>query len=1558
MSTLDDKLLHGISYPENVSYLGDQPNFTRDSFDTISEMQEALSKGYIDEGHLSYCKEDGKHYKATKNGNTVEWKVFKPGGSNEGALGIYTRASYESLEEEDKPSRYILVPDSDLTDANAQEVEYKNYKTSEDGGVIDILFSAMRALQSKVARLENTFNTGLVSLNENYTAASVVIPSAEIEEEEPLWAMDPEDLSELTEASLSITSAPDLEPLTNVSYHDDHIEVTGLASKDLSQWTDFEASQEAKQCMYLISNVKYGAVIKVRLGFIDPLTEKYDPNGAILDIGRHLSEQKQNILLVVSRTIYDEDTEETYGKNYIWLSSSNVYRQEIFSKYFMEDLLSLSDSEKLLSKKYFIEEILLDNVSVWKCNFYVKEQAFTNISDVPSEKGITDDFTYKVAHLTIRSVKTYSTLQALRSRLLQNELVWVEDENKLYILSTEAKNIVSLGGGGGSHSDETTMTEQELIKLLQDAGYVTASEKLDTLRLSDFSGLTFIHTESGKKFNITIDSEGNFVSRQVTTSLLPDAGATTDNFAYRGAVARYNINGEVGTTDTSQLSGTTTNIIAKGDRVRFGSWYVPVKGQTQFNCSHDFIELVNSGTDDYPLDDAILIIVKGESYTSNGAKYLSKAEIDYFPLSGAIRKGSSYLIRGARHLDNDDPRAHIVVDTYDKELWKSGELFSLEKTVGMCILHKNGVYNSATGSFKFELTPVSLTGGDSTVVYDVPMLVSSPSTTNSYFEKIVNPYLIDAVFFVKDILRNGSNSNVWGAGNYNLIENAIVKDQYELDPAKQAFRCLTSKKETSNYRLDKVAQETIPLGDEKVSFYHSRQVYPITKFKPKASFENKNVCTDKTWLDNKKPNMPTVSFGIDMETTRCFNWISVGTFDEYVWIRQKGTDTWSTGFESYKAGDGEGITVNGQISGTAMQRKEFTTTVIDAAYKRIEGRLPALDTPYCVHKCVVYIGKPGTKQTYEYIMGRALKNGEPDLDHCSDPRSFTIYNSNSYVPIVYHITDQQGFGWMEYQVWSAAAEELLARINRETTEPSGNTKGTFPVLINTGDMTQNGTRINEWLDYYEGGRNLFDHLEQMNCVGNNDLGNSYDLTALGTGDDPGKSSPHFYYMCYCYEVDGENLSGKGQWTHPLVYNGVFVPSTYYFYFGNYGYVSVNSEITDTTCTAMFNAQGYNLYTGYTVGDSSYHINYSSGSTWCLARTISNMLTAVASKTTIVYCHEMPYTVITNDYLAESGKLGSDTNVNTAVCDRCCQYSSRTTKSALIGSHLNRISYKADYDNDDNYWFSRLLESKGIRLCIGGHKHSYTATWPVLEGKSTLKTGNYAGYDVSKLFVTVVSPSYYNSLPGTETTISGVKYKSFRLSSSCYNLLATTDANIGNSQKNGVVYFMCQATGYKLKSNKELPSVNQIYSIIVPKTDVANSKPHFSQESPMYVVYTYGTGVINIDLYRIVNIKLTAAAKITEFTELDYSTKPMLSEKLLINLEEKIDKAADGTSVATGIYMYNNYWLVPSGTPKSSYSFDYESSNSDRCWVNGNNVEAAGKTLSGLYDRNHTLTVTL
>ena len=45
--------------------------------------------------------------------------------------------------------------------------------------------------------------------------------------------------------------------------------------------------------------------------------------------------------------------------------------------------------------------------------------------------------------------------------------------------------------------------------------------------------------------------------------------------------------------------------------------------------------------------------------------------------------------------------------------------------------------------------------------------------------------------------------------------------------------------------------------------------------------------------------MVTCSFGVNIYTTRCFNWISVGYYNEYVWIRKKGDTTWQR-FESYK----------------------------------------------------------------------------------------------------------------------------------------------------------------------------------------------------------------------------------------------------------------------------------------------------------------------------------------------------------------------------------------------------------------------------------------------------------------------------------------------------------------------------------------------------------------------------------------------------------------------------------------------------------------------------------
>ena len=69
-----------IKIGSNFSYNGKLPNFERDSFDTKAAMK-AFDENSIDEGHLSYCKEDGKVYQY-KSANVVDattgrWRIFK-----------------------------------------------------------------------------------------------------------------------------------------------------------------------------------------------------------------------------------------------------------------------------------------------------------------------------------------------------------------------------------------------------------------------------------------------------------------------------------------------------------------------------------------------------------------------------------------------------------------------------------------------------------------------------------------------------------------------------------------------------------------------------------------------------------------------------------------------------------------------------------------------------------------------------------------------------------------------------------------------------------------------------------------------------------------------------------------------------------------------------------------------------------------------------------------------------------------------------------------------------------------------------------------------------------------------------------------------------------------------------------------------------------------------------------------------------------------------------------------------------------------------------------------
>ena len=100
----------------------------------------------------------------------------------------------------------------------------------------------------------------------------------------------------------------------------------------------------------------------------------------------------------------------------------------------------------------------------------------------------------------------------------------------------------------------------------------------------------------------------------------------------------------------------------------------------------------------------------------------------------------------------------------------------------------------------------------------------------------------------------------------------IIRNTFELDPAKQAYQALNTY-DSSRYRLANIANDVqkLDLSEEYITFPNSDDKYPVALFTPKSSKCHKNVSTDKTKLSKVHPNMVTCSFGIDMYTTRTFN---------------------------------------------------------------------------------------------------------------------------------------------------------------------------------------------------------------------------------------------------------------------------------------------------------------------------------------------------------------------------------------------------------------------------------------------------------------------------------------------------------------------------------------------------------------------------------------------------------------------------------------------------------------------------------------------------------------
>lgn len=104
-----------IKVGDNFSYQGQKPNFDRDSFDTLAAMK-TYPETSIDDGHISFCKENGKTYQYKSNnsvdGTTGKWREFKSGDSYPagGTTGQVLTKTESGVEWKDIPENESELP--------------------------------------------------------------------------------------------------------------------------------------------------------------------------------------------------------------------------------------------------------------------------------------------------------------------------------------------------------------------------------------------------------------------------------------------------------------------------------------------------------------------------------------------------------------------------------------------------------------------------------------------------------------------------------------------------------------------------------------------------------------------------------------------------------------------------------------------------------------------------------------------------------------------------------------------------------------------------------------------------------------------------------------------------------------------------------------------------------------------------------------------------------------------------------------------------------------------------------------------------------------------------------------------------------------------------------------------------------------------------------------------------------------------------------------------------------------------------------------------------------
>lgn len=913
-----------------------------------------------------------------------------------------------------------------------------------------------------------------------------------------------------------------------------------------------------------------------------------------------------------------------------------------------------------------------------------------------------EDWTPNGKHLQIKS-GTYKEMITNKDDFLPRELLLCYDTNELWYKHPTSYKLIKIGGGGSTPDPEPEDVDGILTEVIGSGS--TAKTRIVGIEFADMA-------DKNNVFRIQIkDGKLDIVDYRLDVNNLAGNAQVASQGQYYTKPYFPIIAAEVGSTDSPKIY--VNSVYCGGEA---GSYdYNPV--------SHNFVELCNLGKKDLNLKGLYL------HYTEGGTNdWVS------LPLRGVIKSQGTFLIRGAQCSVENINTTKIVVGEPDmywtKDATYNNERLEVQGDEGAGIKAHSIWDDNKLIRFSYNCS-FYITGEESTDYFKNNVLnVSSPWSSNG-----VVRWYVDLVGIGKynDKSMPCESASVSSVGN-----NVLLMRYYDMDPVKQATKATTARSNSKDWTYINMANINPKID--------------IKEYTPKASADNKTIFFNKTLLKEGAPNIVTCSFGHNAHTTRCFNWVSVGYYDEYIQIKEQGASDWQT-FESFKAED---LNSSGQSSNS---NRPNTKNWNNKIYNRIRS-ITTDGTPFTVHKFIKDFAEPSTSKVYVYRVGRE--------GAWTEERTFTLRSRSSVITSGYNmlqVTDQQGFNSEEYETWRLSAEFIA----KDADNP-------YHFSINTGDATQNGNRINEWLDYFNAGNEIFKNTEQMYTVGNNDLC-PLDVYVLGDGEDISKTNPinveYFFTFEHPYQV-------------PISSAGVYVPCVYSFVYGNTYYLCMNSEITEIARTELFgDITGENVYTElqkWSVNDLAQHASDTS------------------IKWKVAYCHEAPFTIITADLIMSYLKKNSDGGYD------------KNTNVQRAGSHLNTVG---------NYWFSQFLQDNDFRLCLCGHKHTYS-------------NSRYIRDDVTKTMEPIVydplaTPTWYTALPAREKQ--------------CVQI--STDASL-----NYVKYAMCQATGYKLISNKELPAKNipwllEYYPVSSQvendTTNTATVKVNPEQQYPNYIIWNVGVG---------------------------------------------------------------------------------------------------------------------